>query len=243
MKMGRTTLFISLVQLCAFLQAGTAQLMESERLVEYHKRNYTWPPTAYVPNTLGQKHVMEQRLHQLGCIPDKNARYEGMLQTLYPAIVLPNFTTTGFGFCAQCCPTELLQTLQQAIQEGLSPSSNGGNGPGNETPGATDGPIPALFVDRPDLTRRVLHELQPLVEAWVQLPLVPNKVYGFRIYQNQSKLYMHVDKRETHLLSFILHLDSSIDAGTCHTRNGPNVFFFFALPLLSSQQPLCLPFP
>jgi hypothetical protein len=52
------------------------------------------------------------------------------------------------------------------------------------------------------------------LEALGELALATGVAHGFRIYQNQYKLYMHVDKRETHLLSFILHLDSSIDAGT-----------------------------
>lgn len=36
--------------------------------------------------------------------------------------------------------------------------------------------------------------------------------YGFRLYRNNSKLNMHVDRSQTHVISFILHIDSSEDA-------------------------------
>ena len=36
--------------------------------------------------------------------------------------------------------------------------------------------------------------------------------YGFRLYRNNSKLFMHLDKPNTHVISFILHIDSSDDA-------------------------------
>lgn len=37
--------------------------------------------------------------------------------------------------------------------------------------------------------------------------LMPNNAYGLRIYQNQSRLHMHVDKSSTHIVSAILHVD------------------------------------
>jgi hypothetical protein len=36
--------------------------------------------------------------------------------------------------------------------------------------------------------------------------------YGFRLYRNGSTLDMHVDKPQSHVISFILHIDSSEDA-------------------------------
>lgn len=51
-----------------------------------------------------------------------------------------------------------------------------------------------------------------LTETWAGLPLIPFHAYGFRLYQNNSQLLMHVDKMQTHVISFILHIDSSEDA-------------------------------
>lgn len=68
------------------------------------------------------------------------------------------------------------------------------------------------FIDRPDLMTRVLKELQHFPEAWAGMELTPHVAYGFRLYRNESNLYMHVDRPKTHVISFILHIDSSEDA-------------------------------
>ena len=44
------------------------------------------------------------------------------------------------------------------------------------------------------------------------MELTANNAYGFRLYRNDSRLYVHVDKPQTHVISFILHIDSSDDA-------------------------------
>jgi predicted 2-oxoglutarate/Fe(II)-dependent dioxygenase YbiX len=44
------------------------------------------------------------------------------------------------------------------------------------------------------------------------MELVPHRAYGFRLYRNQSSLLMHTDKAQTHVISCILHIDSSEDA-------------------------------
>jgi hypothetical protein len=59
---------------------------------------------------------------------------------------------------------------------------------------------------------QVLRELKPLHEAWANTKLTPYHAYGFRLYRNQSNLLMHVDKMDTHVISCILHIDSSDDA-------------------------------
>jgi hypothetical protein len=44
------------------------------------------------------------------------------------------------------------------------------------------------------------------------MELTPYAAYGFRLYRNDNELYVHVDRPETHVISFILHIDSSEDA-------------------------------
>jgi hypothetical protein len=44
------------------------------------------------------------------------------------------------------------------------------------------------------------------------MELTPYVAYGFRLYRNDNELYVHVDKSETHVISFIFHIDSSDDA-------------------------------
>ena len=59
---------------------------------------------------------------------------------------------------------------------------------------------------------QVLQELQHYPETWAGMELTPVIAYGFRLYRNGSSLDMHIDKSHTHIISFILHIDSSDDS-------------------------------
>ena len=56
---------------------------------------------------------------------------------------------------------------------------------------------------------QVMRELQPILEAWSNIELIPYTAYGFRLYRNESRLWMHVDKSKTHVISCIYHIGSS----------------------------------
>lgn len=149
---------------------------------------------------------MMDRLEQVHEIDDLNRRYEGYMQTMSSAVVAPNFTQWGFGMTR--APEDLVKDLRDAIQDGLANGETRLEGKIE----VIDSPQEPLFIDRPDLTERVLHELHPYVEAWTGLELTPYTAYGLRLYTNQSALWMHVDKMQTHIVSFILHIDKSEDA-------------------------------
>jgi hypothetical protein len=202
--------------LVAFLTAGAAGpgpvivnaagLNEIERMAEYRARNHTWPPRVrdYIPPTEGWRNLMEHRLRQVQEIDNLDQRYEGYVQTLNAALVAPNFTTYGFGLAR--APDDLMEALRSGIRDGVA------EGPSLEpVVEVIEGDQP-WFIDRPDLTQRVLKELQHYPETWVGMELVPYRAYGFRLYRNNSQLHMHVDKSQTHIVSFILHIDSSDDA-------------------------------
>lgn len=179
------------------------QLSEADRVDEYHKRNYTWPLPSYVPNTPGWKNLMDSRFHQIEEIEDETKRYNGYMQVITSAFFVPNFTEHGFGLAR--CPPDLLAALQRGIRDGLPHARL------EHKVGVIDGPQ-SLFIDRVDLSNRVLHELKHYAETWANMPLTPHLAYGLRLYQNDSQLHMHVDKIQTHIISFILHIDSSEDA-------------------------------
>lgn len=184
-----------------------APLVETERVVEYHNRNYTWPLQNYRPDHEGWKQLMESRFRQVEEVSESGPRYTGFMQTLHSAFLVPNFTEHGFGLAR--CPDRLLKTLQEGVHDGLASK----HGPSDE--GRIDiikGPHSPWFIRRPDLTRRVLTDLQHYAEAWSGLELYPHRAYGFRLYRNESTLMMHVDRMQTHIISFILHVDSSDDA-------------------------------
>jgi len=187
----------------AFLVLSNART-EEERLQEYYARNYKWPIEEFSPNTPGWNKLMQHRLRQVAEIADSSSRFEGYAQTLSAALVQPNFTEHGFGLAR--APDDLMEALRQGIHDGLA------EGPREEYYiAAITGDRP-WFIDRPDLTKRVLNELHHFPETWANMELTPVTAYGFRLYRNQSSLHMHVDKSETHIISFILHIDSSEDS-------------------------------
>jgi len=179
------------------------QLVEEDRVQEYKNRNYTWPLNNYMPNTPGWKRLMEQRFAQVEELEHSGDRYEGYIQTIHSAFLVPNFTEHGFGLAR--CPDDLIDALRQGIRDGL-PTARSEN-----HVDVINGAVP-LFIDRPDLTDRVLHQLRGYAQAWSGVELTPYRAYGFRLYQNNSQLTMHIDKMQTHIISFILHIDSSDDA-------------------------------
>lgn len=42
--------------------------------------------------------------------------------------------------------------------------------------------------------------------------MIPAIAYGFRLYRNESSLWMHIDRTQTHVISCIYHIDSSSNA-------------------------------
>jgi len=177
---------------------------EEERVRRYHELNHTFPPEKFIPDTPGWRKLFEHRLRQVGEIEDSADRFEGFAQTLSAGMLQKNFTEHGFGLAR--APEPLMEDLRQAIREGVE------QGPRLENHiDAITEPRP-WFIDRPDLTKRVLDELQEYPEEWAGFSLTPVTAYGFRLYRNTSRLHVHVDKTQTHVISFILHIDSSDDA-------------------------------
>lgn len=54
-----------------------------------------------------------------------------------------------------------------------------------------------------------MKELKPILEAWAGVELIPAIAYGFRLYRNDSSLWMHLDRTQTHVISAIYHIASS----------------------------------
>ena len=204
MASSKVSIVAIVLLIASLLVSVTAAMDENVRVAGYHDRNYTWPVETFIPNTEGYRNLMQSRIQQVEEIEDPQDRYEGFIQTMRSAILAPNFTEHGFGLAR--CPQDLLEALQQGIRDGYDAKRVEGQ------PLVMGGP-PAWFISRPDLTRRALHELKHYAETWAGMELTPFTAYGFRLYRNESALYMHVDRMQTHIISFILHIDSSEDAG------------------------------
>jgi len=188
---------------CCTLAFVVIALDEEDRLKEYHARGYTWPVTHFVPDTPGWNALMTERFAQIIEMDDELKRYQGLHMQVHAALLCPNFTEYGFGLAR--APEDLTAELQQGIRDGLP------------TAGLEYKVEPILgprakFIQRPDLVQKVLESMQTYVEAWAGIPLKAFQAYGFRLYQNQSQLMMHYDRMNSHIVSFIYHIDSSEDA-------------------------------
>jgi hypothetical protein len=159
----------------------------------------------YKPNTEGWRKLSNRRFDQVSFLESLEATYNMWIVSVTSAFIQPNFTETGWGLTR--APDDLVQTLQKTVRSAYESGDYREEGEVDVIDGLTP-----LFIDRPELVERVLHELLPMHEAWARIPLQPHLAYGFRLYRNESSLLMHIDKSDTHVISCILHIDASDDA-------------------------------
>jgi hypothetical protein len=177
---------------------------EEERQEEYSKRGHIFPFPHFVPQTDGWKRLMDQRFTQVQALTDSQMKWDGWIQTISSAVTLPNFTEFGWGLTQ--AHHSLTEDLRQAIFDGLPTARE------EAELKVIAGPLRPLFIARSDLTHRALQELKPILEAWSGVELIPSIAYGFRVYRNESRLWMHIDKPQTHVISCIYHIASSEDS-------------------------------
>ena len=106
-------------------------------------------------------------------------------------------------------PEHIIQELKQKLHDNLAtaPKETKTSVIENET--EDNAP---LFIHNYEMNDRILEELKPMHEEWAGVDLVGAIAYGLRVYRNNSRLLMHVDKSGTHVISCILHIDHSEDS-------------------------------
>jgi hypothetical protein len=203
--MNNSLSYCCIILLVFLLSSGSilAQLDEQERRLEFHKRGYKFPPETFAPDTPGWRKLNERRFNQIQHIQDRSDRYRAWVIAAISAYVQQNFTREGWGLTRG--PEWLSKLLRKEIKAGIP------NARLEPDVDVIDGDAP-WFIDKPALNEQVLHEMQPILEAWSGIPLKGITAYGFRLYRNQSSLVMHLDETRTHVISAIYHIDSSEDA-------------------------------
>jgi hypothetical protein len=107
---------------------------------------------------------MQHRFRQAAEIEDRDDRYEAFVQTGNMALVAPNYTEYGFGLVR--APQDLMVDLRQAIHDGIAA------GPRVERfIDVIETEEPSWFIDRPDLLKRIVDEMQLVPEAWSKTEL------------------------------------------------------------------------
>ena len=204
--MRRTAGAVLRLMAASFLLLNVSGLVESERVEEFNRR-YRWPPPLeqYQPPTHGWQALQTKRFDQVWKVKDLGQRYDGWVQSVTSAYTQRNFTQNGWGLTR--APQHLIDELQHHVRSHFEKGDYGYEG----NIDVIDGEQP-IFIKGAGLPQKILKELQPIHEAWGNMPLKPFTAYGFRLYRNNSSLLMHVDKPRTHVISCILHIDSSEDA-------------------------------
>ena len=194
------------------------QLFEDERVYEYHRRGYTWPPlkSEFVPQSQGWMDLLQRLLEQVDLLTVDDRSYDAYLTTL-SSVLLHNYTK--YGWAITKAPPSAILLMEDYIQSSVS-SLNGNTieqlpleEPDEiaidtiENDESTTNNRPKMMRIPNDLKTAILEELLPIMEAWAgNIALEPVNAYGLRIYQNTSKLYMHLDQRKTHVISAIFHI-------------------------------------
>jgi hypothetical protein len=187
----------------SFAYVGGGSVAESPaRLQGYTDRGYQWPVPEFVPNTPGWKKLMEDRLEQVSTIEDPSERFKGYTATMYSALVIQNYTEHGFARTR--ISDSLLKELQQGIQDGFEDRRNEGY-----TPSITGNQ--AWHIQRDDLTAKVEEELHDKLEEWGGTDLDLTYVYGLRLFRNTTTIKMHLDKKGSHSMGYVLHVGASED--------------------------------
>jgi len=189
--------------LALFAIVNVNSLLESDRMDEYHQRNYVWPPREndYTPNTPGWRKISDRRMEQLPAV--KEGSYDGYMITVHTALNCKNFTENGWGLTR--APQHIIDLLLESLHNGLEEQKT--NPKYEHRTAAIDGALQPFFIQQGMLNNYIVNALLPLHESWSGVKLIPNNAYGLRVYREGSNLNMHVDKTSTHIISSILHVD------------------------------------
>mmetsp|Transcript_30309 Transcript_30309/g.70488 ORF Transcript_30309/g.70488 Transcript_30309/m.70488 type:complete len:412 (-) Transcript_30309:157-1392(-) len=121
---------------------------------------------------------------------------------------LRNFTAVGFE--VRKLPVDLLTDLQDFYRKFRLTKARPEDHPAFD-PNLSGRESDTWVLDlTPPLKEKLRKHLRPTLAEWSGVPeekLKHTALYGMRFYHNGSKLYMHVDRRETHVLSAIVEVD------------------------------------
>lgn len=204
----RSCVSAATLHLFAILATTVVGLTYEEWRAGADARGHTWPvpDDRFQPNTPEWKQLMRDRIMQAQAYPndDRNQKFLVWKNAMNQAVVLPNFTEYGWGVTR--APSDLVEEIQYAFRAGLDSAHQEG-----DDPCIVGGQKETVLVDIGDLPDRALVAMMPYAEAWTGIKLRPITSYGLRAYSNNTQLYMHLDRMDTHIISVILHIDRSED--------------------------------
>ena len=189
---------------CHHLSLG-GQSLEEERIAEYERRGYTWPPKLqdYTPSTKGWRRLNTRRFKQLSQLQDTPfERYHRYRLAVHSALLCQNFTEYGWGVTR--APQAVIDKLRKRLHDGLAQEEH--DIVREDFISSIETVEESIFLHDHDMNQEILQELLPLHEAWAGVELVPNNAYGLRVYREGTNVNMHLDRSDL-VISSILHID------------------------------------
>ena len=161
-----------------------------------------WPPI-WDPPTPGWQYLMARRALQILDSPSQQKLNLLGGLACSGTSACANFTERGYATAST--PAALQAALLAAVRDKktarrpeVEPLVGGG--------GSAD-----LLVVPKKLLQRLADELKPLHEQWAGRKLVLTSAYGPRAYKENSRLALHTDRPDSHVISSIVHIDRSED--------------------------------
>ena len=132
---------------------GRSQLSEEDRLREYQKRGYEWPPK-FVPDTPGWASLMTRRAQQTMQMESTQSRWDAWTTLVASSHLVQNFTTKGFAVAR--APDSIVTALSQSLHDNLETARF------EDTPSrqisVIKGDLRPKFIEQPTLNYRLLTE-------------------------------------------------------------------------------------
>ena len=202
---------------------GTNGQPEDERIAAYHANGHSWPciphkgwpnPTPTTRSAEAERNLAakEKRIRDLS---DGGMRWNRWTQ-LVQSCIMPQFTPSGFAVID--APAALFRDAAALYAERLAPGGVEGlpyepdmsSRAGGRRGGDFDVHSPR-WIEQSAINARMHREMKPLLEEWSGTELAMGQVYGLRVYTNGSTLVNHIDRTETHVISFIFHIGHDLD--------------------------------
>jgi len=183
---------------------------ESDRVAEFSRRYESWPPPALTTHELpSYTSAMARREAEIMQIQDSQERWDAWM-FMAQARLMRNFTVPQWEVID--APKDIHAELLANLRTGMRSRPRRERDGDRNAHSGVHGPNEPDFVDQEHLNYKVLDALKPLHEKWAGVALEPTSVYGVRLYRDGATLADHLDVPETHVISSILHVDSSVTA-------------------------------
>ena len=191
--------------------------LETERLAAYAANGHAWPcvPWKGWPPQRDTRSESRERASAASekwvrDLSDAGLRWNEWTR-LVQSCVMPRFTSVGFAVVDVKRGIVHRLWAEMRAKYDVAIAQSGVEGLPYESNMRSDMHTPR-WIHMHALNQRVHVAMKPLLEEWAGIPLDLGQIYGLRVYTNGSTLVNHIDRTETHVISFIMHIGHDTDA-------------------------------